>query len=63
MGGHVACLGKIRISYIILVEKSEGKGPLARPRSRGESNVRIDLRDKVWESIIDWMHLSQDRGQ
>jgi hypothetical protein len=29
--------------YTILVEKSEGKSPLGRPRCRWEGNVRMDL--------------------
>jgi hypothetical protein len=32
--GHVACMGEVRNSYNILVEKSEKKRPLGRPRRR-----------------------------
>jgi hypothetical protein len=36
--GHVACMGKGRGPYRILVEKSEEEGPLGRPRYRWEDN-------------------------
>jgi hypothetical protein len=29
--------------YRILVGKPEGKGPLGRPRLRGEKNIKMDL--------------------
>jgi hypothetical protein len=32
-------------AYKILVEKSDGKGPLGRPRFRWEDNIRKDLRE------------------
>jgi len=36
---HVACMGKMRGAYKILVGKLEGKRPLGRPKHR--------LRDKI----------------
>jgi hypothetical protein len=42
MGGHVA---RMRDSYKFLLGKSEGKGPLGRPRRRREDNIRMDLRE------------------
>jgi hypothetical protein len=41
--------------YKILVEKPEGKRPLARPRRR--SRIILEWRD------VDGMHLAQDRDQ
>jgi hypothetical protein len=32
--GHATCMGQMRNAYNILVRKSEGKRPLARPRHR-----------------------------
>jgi hypothetical protein len=46
----------------ILVRKPEGKRSLGRSRSKWESNIRMDLREIVWE-YVDWMHLTQDRDQ
>jgi hypothetical protein len=40
--GNVACRGKIRNVYKILVGKSEGKRPLGRPRHRWE-DIKMDL--------------------
>jgi hypothetical protein len=38
--GHVACEGKKRNVYRILMEQPEGKGPLARPRHKWEDNIK-----------------------
>jgi hypothetical protein len=43
--GHVAHMGRMRITYKILVRKSEGKRPLRRRRCRWENNIRMDLRE------------------
>jgi hypothetical protein len=32
------------------------------PRCRWEDNIRVDLREKGWESV-DWIYLAQDRVQ
>jgi hypothetical protein len=45
-----------------VVEKSEGKRSLGRPRRRWEDNIRMDLRETGWEDV-DWIHLAQDRDQ
>jgi len=42
--GHVACMGKIRNAYKILVGKPEGKRLHGRPRHRWEDNIRMDHR-------------------
>jgi len=36
--------------------------PLARPRLRWEDNIRMNRREIGW-GRVDWMHLTQDRGQ
>jgi hypothetical protein len=41
--GHVACIGKVRGTYNILVERPEGRRPLGRPRCRWEDNIKMDL--------------------
>jgi hypothetical protein len=52
----------MRNAYKILLGKPEGKRSLGRHRHRCEDNIRIDLREIVWENV-DWMHLAQDREQ
>jgi hypothetical protein len=37
--GHVACMGKTRGVYRVLVGKPEGKKTLGRPRRRQEDNI------------------------
>jgi hypothetical protein len=41
-----------------LVWKSERKRKLEKPRRRWENNVKIDLREIVWEGV-DWIHMAQ----
>jgi hypothetical protein len=55
----------VRNAFKILVGKSEGKGPLGRPRRRWEDIIRMDLRKIAWKcwEVVDWMHLAQDRDQ
>jgi hypothetical protein len=59
MDGLVARMGEMRNVYKILVEKSEGKRPLGRPRRRWEDNIRMDLREMEWDGL-DWIHLTQN---
>jgi hypothetical protein len=40
---HVARMGEKRGVHRVLVEKSEGKRPLGRPRRRWENNIKMDL--------------------
>jgi hypothetical protein len=40
-----------RNAYRILVGKPEGKRPLARPRCRWESNIKMDLREIGWDGM------------
>jgi hypothetical protein len=43
-----------------LVEKSEGKRPLGRPRRSWVDNINMDLREIRWGGV-DWFGLAQDR--
>jgi hypothetical protein len=36
-------MGERRGAYRVLVEKSEGRRPLGRPRRRWEDNIKVDL--------------------
>jgi hypothetical protein len=49
----------VSLEYTII---REGKSPLGRPRRRWENNIRMDLGEIWWESLV-WIHLAQDRGQ
>jgi hypothetical protein len=60
--GHLARMGEIRNAYNILVGKPEGKRTLGRCRRRLEDNIRVVLREIVWE-VEDWIYLVQDRFQ
>jgi hypothetical protein len=57
--GHVACLGYMRNAYIILVGKREKKKTLRKPRRRWEDNIRMNLREILWEDVK-WIHLVQE---
>jgi hypothetical protein len=61
LAGHVARIGEIN-EYNILVEKPEGKRPLGRYRCRWMDDIRLDVREIVWDGV-DWTHLAQDRDQ
>jgi hypothetical protein len=41
--GHVACMGRGRCFYRVLVRGSERKRPLGRPRRRWKDNIKMDL--------------------
>jgi hypothetical protein len=60
--GHVARMGEERNVYKVLMEKSEGKRPLERPRRRWENGIRVDLRETGWGSVY-WIRLAQDRDR
>jgi hypothetical protein len=53
-------MGEGRCVYRVLVGKSEGKRPLARPRYRWEDNIKMDLQE-VGCGGMDWIGLAQDR--
>ena len=54
--GHVTRMGEGRGVYRVLVGKPEGKRPLGRPRRRWEDNIKMGLKEVVWESM-DWIFL------
>jgi hypothetical protein len=60
--GHVTQIGEKRNAYRILVEKPEGKRPLARSRHRWVDNIKVDLRE-IGLGDIDWIDLAEDRYQ
>jgi len=60
--GYVARMGEERGVYRVLVEKSEGKRPLGRPRRRCVDNIRNDLQE-VGCRYVDWIGLAQDRDR
>jgi hypothetical protein len=45
MGGTCSAYGERRGIYTALVGKPEGKGPLRRPKSREEDNIKMDLHE------------------
>ena len=59
---NVARIGEERGVYRVLVEKSEGKRPLGRPRCRWADNIRPDLQE-VGCGYMDWIELAQDRDR
>jgi hypothetical protein len=55
-------MGETRNACRILARKPEGKRSLGRQRRRWVDNIKIDLRDIVWDGM-DWIDLAQDRDQ
>jgi hypothetical protein len=56
--GHVACIGKGRNVYEVLVGKPKGKRPLERPRSRWEDGIKMDVGEigcRVWSEFTWFM--------
>jgi hypothetical protein len=49
--GHIACMGKKRIAYIVLVGKLEGKRQLGRHRRIWEDNIKMYLREIGWDGV------------
>jgi hypothetical protein len=47
---------------VFLVGKPEMKPHLGRPRRRWVHNIRMGLRETVWEGV-DWIRLAQDTDQ
>jgi hypothetical protein len=54
--------GKVETCLQILVGKPEGKGQHGRSSHRWEDNMRMDLKEVVWEGVY-LMHLAQNRDQ
>jgi hypothetical protein len=55
-------LGERKGVYRVLVEKPEGTRPLARPQSRWEDNIKMDLQE-VGCGAMDWIKLTKDRDR
>jgi hypothetical protein len=60
--GYVARMGATRNEYMVLVGRSERKRPLGRPRRRRVDNIKMHLREIVWDGM-DWIELAQNRDQ
>jgi len=58
----VACMGKGRGVYRVLVGRPEGKGPLGRPRRRWEDNIQLDIKE-LEICGAKWIQLARDRVQ
>jgi hypothetical protein len=58
----VAQMGDKKNAYRLLVEKTEGKRPLGKPRCRWVDNIKMDL-GEVGLGGVDWIGLAQDRDQ
>jgi hypothetical protein len=52
--GHVARMGEVKKLYEFLVEESEGKRPLGRPRRTWENGIKLCLREIGWEGV-EWV--------
>jgi hypothetical protein len=69
MGGTCSMRGEIFLyihthTHIILVEKSEGRIPLQRPRHRWRENVNMDFRAVDYEEVncIMWPMIGSTNG-
>jgi hypothetical protein len=52
----------MRNAYKISVEKLEGTRPLGKPRRKWDDNIKMDLKEIVYEGI-DWIYLARNRIQ
>jgi hypothetical protein len=50
LAGHTAWIREKRNAYRV-VGKPEGKRPLGRPRRRWVDNIKMDLREIVWDAM------------
>jgi hypothetical protein len=55
--GHVARMVEQRNAYKVLVGKPIGKRPLGRSRRRWMDNIKIYLREKVWDGM-NWIDVA-----
>jgi hypothetical protein len=62
MGRVCNRMGEKRAAYRILVGKPEENRSLGRPRRRWVDNIKVDLREIVWDGM-NWIDLAQDRDQ
>jgi hypothetical protein len=58
---HVAGMGmrNVRV-YRTFVVNPDGNGPLERPISRREDNIKMSIGAIAWGGM-DWIHLTQDK--
>ena len=45
-----------------VMQKFEGQRPYRTPRRRRDYNIKMDLKERVWEGL-DWIALAQDRNK
>jgi hypothetical protein len=57
---HVGLVEGWRDVYRVLVERSEGKRPLGRPRRRWDDDIKMDL-GEIGIDGANWIRLAQDR--
>jgi hypothetical protein len=62
MGGHVAHMGEMKITYKRLVQKPEGKRTDGVLRLRWQNNIKMDLKEMDCEDV-DWIKLAQESVQ
>jgi hypothetical protein len=53
-------LGRAEMHVGLCWGKTEGGKPSRRHRYRWQYNVKVELKEIVWEGV-DWIHLTQDR--
>ena len=65
LAGHVTRVVERRDAYRILVEKSEGKRSIGRPRRRRKDNININLHEVgwggAWTGLI-WLRIGTGGG-
>ena len=49
-------------TYIVVLKKPEGKGPIRRPRLREENTVKMNLKERSNISMA-WIHVAHDNEQ
>jgi hypothetical protein len=54
--------GEKENAYRTLVEMSDGKRPLGRPRRRWVDDITVDLREIGWDGV-EWIDMAEDRDQ
>jgi hypothetical protein len=55
-------MGENRNAYRILIGKPKGKRQSGKPRRRRVENIKMDLREIVWDGV-DCIDMAQDRDQ
>jgi hypothetical protein len=51
-------MGEMRSEYMVFARKSEGKRLLGRLRCRWENNIKMDLKETVWEVSTRFIRLT-----